>query len=234
MAGKIRSRIPGARWAHGLSLRCRLSARPGLGLAANPLRRRGERWQAAATIFAVLIVILAVPVAVLSSIGLWNRNSDLAVAQRASRRSTAVVITTSQHAWGVTNHLVTFRWKDGSGTLREGASVVNGDLGVGETMHVWTDGRGRLTGAPLNTTDVAIDSVGLGLAIQLSALVLGGLVRTLTRRRLATVRSRAWEEEWRRFDQARSQDTKGGSGSGGSSSGSGGSGGPPGSGGSGG
>jgi hypothetical protein len=56
------------------------------------------------------------------------------------------------------------RWTASDGSTRTGRTQVNTGLTAGSTVTVWQDRRGRLTAAPLNSTDAAIESGFLGAA----------------------------------------------------------------------
>ncbi|KPI19048.1 hypothetical protein OK074_1512 [Actinobacteria bacterium OK074] len=90
------------------------------------------------------------------------------------------------------------RWTDARGTVRIATTDVQAGTAVGSTVPVWTDGHGRLVGAPVSPAEATARAVVAGTGIALTGglfvLVGGGLVRLRVERR-ATDR---WGEEWAR------------------------------------
>jgi hypothetical protein len=201
---------PLIRWACSVRTRCASIARPGLGRDPNPLRRRSDRWEAAAGLSALVIVLVSIPLAVLVSVGLWRHEGMIAAEQVASRHliSVTVVADGHQQGWGTVSRSVTVQWRDPQGITRTAPMVVGGGVKDGDSLPSWTDDRGGLTNPPMNRTDVFSYAVGTGVAVVMAAMLLAVLAYGLLRRRLDAVRDRSWDESWLRFDQTRPQGRK--------------------------
>jgi hypothetical protein len=93
----------------------------------------------------------------------------------------------------------TVRWTDAKGITRMGVTDVKTTAKPGSRLTAWTDGRGRLVAAPMNTaeatTRVVLAGTGAALTAGLTALGAGCLVRLRVQRR-ATER---WGAEWERI-----------------------------------
>jgi type IV secretory pathway VirB2 component (pilin) len=94
--------------------------------------------------------------------------------------------------------LVRARWTAPGGTPCEGEVHAPGGARAGTAVMVWTDGSGRLEGAPVQHVDVTIQEAFVGLAaavLAAAAVVVTGFLarRALDRRRLA-----ARDADWSR------------------------------------
>ncbi|WP_328552006.1 Rv1733c family protein [Streptomyces sp. NBC_00358] len=133
----------------------------------NPLRRRDdlvEAWivPAAWTVFAVGGTVAAL----VTAHGAYEMFAEQR-AERQSARATllnAVPISTPTIGGTPDHKAAAVRWTASDGSTRTGRTQVNTGLTAGSTVTVWQDRRGRLTAAPLNSTDAAIESGFLGAA----------------------------------------------------------------------
>jgi len=165
----------------------------------SPLRRRWDR--AEAVIVGGLLAAFMIGGTLAALIGghwayeaaLRTRNADLA----ASYRVSAVLLTTaSQQPSGFYASAKAW-WRTPDGVRHTGeVSALEGSP-AGTTVKVWVTADGRLTGPPLQLSQVqGQEMLAGGLAVMAVALVLGGtglaVHRAAERRRMA-----AWDDEWR-------------------------------------
>ena len=176
-----------------------------LGLDHNPLRRRGDRLEVAARLATVLLILTAVPLAVIG-VGRTVNHSVIrqAQAERASDRQVSAVLTQAAPAQGtpdpysdVQTAWVAARWTAPDGTVHTGQLLALAGARKGSTARIWISATGSLTSPPAThgdiVSDVFIASAATSLILLVVLMGLGGLaLRLLDRRRMS-----AWDAEWR-------------------------------------
>jgi hypothetical protein len=176
-----------------------------LGVDRNPLRRGTDRIEAAIRLAIVILLVAAVPIAVIAA-GRYADHVALHQAraqQAADHRVTAVLLqqapatgspdpyTSVQTAW------VLARWQAPGWPARSGQVLAPAGAPKGSTVPTWVNASGAVTDPPAGHRDVATAvCVAVVLTCLGSCLVLlaaGKLARrALDRRRLS-----AWDAEWR-------------------------------------
>ncbi|WP_340384407.1 hypothetical protein U5640_41620 [Streptomyces sp. SS7] len=166
---------------------------------SNPLRRHDdivEAW--------IVLAVWAVFVVGGTVAGLVTAHAadEVFAQQRAERQSVrAVLLDDVPLAAAVVagtsgQRTATVRWTASDGSTRTGRTLVHTGLDAGSRVTVWQDGHGRLTPAPPNSTEAAIESGFLGVA---AAAGLAGLVfatGAVLRWRLDRRRVDGWGREW--------------------------------------
>jgi hypothetical protein len=176
-----------------------------LGFDRNPLRRRTDRIEAAIRLATMILLLAAVPIAVIAA----GRQADhLAVrhaqAQREAEHEVTAVLLEPVQATGFpdpyTSVQMTFvpaRWQPPGQPPRSGQVLAPAGAREGSTVTVWIDASGAVAPPPPDYRDIAGDvtiaAVVAGLVTSL--LALGSNV--LARRALDRRRMRAWDAEWR-------------------------------------
>jgi hypothetical protein len=172
----------------------------------NPLRRTTDRVEAA-----LLITFLAVFLACAPLLGAATWHWAHAAAQHAEREQratshqvSAVLLQSAPPpvlAASATSSVAGVRaqWMVPGGAARTGDVPVPGGMKAGNTVTVWIDRAGQLTGPPLSPAQVTGQAAqAAATASALLALVLAGALllarRALNRRRLA-----AWDVGWSAF-----------------------------------
>ena len=175
-----------------------------LGLDHNPLRRRDDRLEVVLQLATVLLMLTAVPLAV---IGVGRTVDHLAIrqaqAERASDRQVSAVLMqaapqgTLDPYSGVPTGWVAARWTAPGGTVYTGQLLAPAGARKGSTVRIWISASGSVTNPPTThgdiVSDVFIASAGTGLILPIVLAGLGGLGRQLLDGR----RMSAWDAEWR-------------------------------------
>jgi hypothetical protein len=165
----------------------------------NPLARTGDRVESAVFVVALLIALLAVPVAAAVGSEVYARESVVSTEQLRTRHQVEATLLDDVGpavATGVPGPAVRASWRAPDGTPRQGVVTAFYGLKAGGTVPIWTDGGGALTTPPLTSDGAVITAVGwagllwLGLACVLCSACL--LTATLNGRRNA----RRWEAGW--------------------------------------
>ena len=176
-----------------------------LGFDSNPLRRRTDRIEAAIRLAAVILLLVAVPIA---TIAVGRQVDHLALrqahAQQAADHQVTAVLLQRAQATGVpdpyTSIQLTYvlaRWQPPGQAPRSGQVLAQAGAHAGSTVKVWVDASGAVTSPPpdhrMIAGDVCIASIVACLVACLLVLGSNALARCALDRR----RMRAWDAEWR-------------------------------------
>jgi hypothetical protein len=176
-----------------------------LGFERNPLRRRTDRIEAAVRLATMVLLLVAVPIAVIAA----GRQADhlalrQAHAQQAAERQVTAVLLRQAQATGVpdpyTSIQLTYvlgRWQPPGQPPRSGQVLAPAGAPAGSTVTVWVDHSGALASPPPDHRDILGDVVVTAMATGLLACVLLLGSNALARRALDRRRMAAWDAEWR-------------------------------------
>ena len=185
----------------GIRKRVRRLAR-GLGLDANPLRRRTDKLATSLAALLLVVVLVGAPLLAIAVYGWAGRVGAAELrAERSWHQVSAVLLKSAPSPDALANSLfgyswVPARWLTPNGHARTGNLAVEVGMAAGRKVRIWVDGAGRLTDAPLTqravqaraTTAAAVATTVLLIAV--FVLVWAGR-SLLDRRRLAD-----WELAW--------------------------------------
>ncbi|WP_246460508.1 Rv1733c family protein [Amycolatopsis jiangsuensis] len=180
-----------------------------LGVARNPLVRRSDRVEGALAGVAVLIALLAIPLAVaFARADIASETAASDAQQRSRHQVTATVLTTApqqQTSLGdsapiASTAQVNALWHVPGGAQRTGPVTVPSSAATeGATTAIWLDRTGRQTTAPLTHTDAVTNGVLVATFTWLCAAgVLAGAFWA-ARRVLDHRRATRWADEWAQF-----------------------------------
>jgi hypothetical protein len=169
----------------------------GLWPDRNPLRRAVDRAEAAVVAgLAVAFVVVAPLTAFAAGHVAYSMGSRTALAEQAAWHRAPAVLLAGVPGAGDDNQ-VPARWTSLDGLRHTGQVPAPAGARAGRTVTVWVDAAGRLTGTPLQLSqvwDLVVLVTGLAaLVVGLALLGVGQLAyAVLDRRRLA-----AWDADWR-------------------------------------
>ena len=145
--------------------RCLVRCMRWLGFDRNPLRRRTDRIEAAIRLVAVILLMVAVPIAAVVT----GRQADhealrQANAQQAADHDVTAVLLQQAQATGVpdpyTSTELTYvlaRWQPPGQPPRSGQVLAPAGAHAGSTVKVWIDASGAVTGPPPDHRIIAGD-----------------------------------------------------------------------------
>ncbi len=171
----------------------------GLWPDRNPLRRTMDRVEAVVVGGLVVTFLAGAPLAAVT-VGhfAYSTASRTAYAQQAAWHRVPAVLLATVPASGYDRYQATVRarWTAQDGTRHTGMIPVPLGATAGHTVMVWVDAAGRLTGPPLQLSQVrgqaALAAMLAPIAVGLVLLCAGALAHSvLGRRRLA-----AWDADW--------------------------------------
>ncbi|MFX0577860.1 hypothetical protein [Nocardia nepalensis] len=181
---------------------------------STPLMRGSDRIEALVWLIAVIVMLVAVPVAGAAGTAGYTAAASRIRVENATKVSVPASITAAPErivtvdAYGAATERfeATVRWNQGgrAGTTTTG---VSGKSAPGDEVRVWLDADGKATTPPVRPVNAANSGVGIGLTVLVTiwggALVSGfGVGRLLRARRYA-----ALDREWRGMSRPVGQDS---------------------------
>ena len=176
-----------------------------LGFDRNPLRRRTDRIEAAIRLVAVILLLVAVPIA---AIVVGRQADHLALrhahAQQAADHEVTAVLLQQAQATGVpdpyTSVEMTYvlaRWQSPGQPPKSGQVLAPVGAHAGNRVMIWIDASGALASPPPSHREIAGDVAMTTVVTVLAAslLLLGS--NALARRALDRRRLNAWDADWR-------------------------------------
>ncbi|MGV9709776.1 Rv1733c family protein [Gordonia sp. NPDC003424] len=163
----------------------------------NPLMRRGDRVRATASLAAILLALLAVPVCIVVSMGTYSsvtNRVDQAVAVTAHVDSVAATATPSPARGAVVS------WNR-QGTRHTGSTVVPNATKAGDSIQVWLDRNGTLVPEPAGMFERLLTAAWAGLLCWMGAIAVTLAGVGLVHRRVAKRHAALWDLEWTEASQ---------------------------------
>jgi hypothetical protein len=170
-----------------------------LALTRGPLCRRSDRVEAAALLVAILLSLVALPLAALAGTAMGEHARTVAVEQSTDRRPTRATLledpeTTSLRPGLAVAAAVT--WTTPTGAEHQAAIEVPPTARLGDEVTVWTSSRGNLATPPLTSGQVEARAAAAAVGAQLAAMVLVWIALVGVRRGINRRRYQAWDDEW--------------------------------------
>ncbi|MBM7863833.1 Rv1733c family protein [Lentzea nigeriaca] len=175
----------------------------------NELATAGDRLEGAVLAAALVIALLAVPVAGAVGSELHARQQTrVAVDQQTRQRADAVLAENAPPAAHVDDRgtvleavPVRARWLGPDGQERQGEVQAHYGATAGTTVPIWIDRHGGLTAPPLSAEGAVITAIGAALLVWGAATAAVALLYLVTRFVHTRLRRRRWELEWRQVSR---------------------------------
>ena len=171
-------------------------------LPAGPLARGSDRVELASLLLCALLVLLALPVAMVVGTVVGGDTSQQAREQASSRIQVEAVLLAAAPATAVSETgtlavATPATWRAPDGSIREGSVLARLGARAGDRVRIWVDPAGQRTQQPLITSDVVTIALVSGLCtfLGLAVAAFGGHLAVV--RGLERHRARQWEREWR-------------------------------------
>lgn len=165
----------------------------------NPLIRTTDRVEACVLAIAVVIAVLAVPVALAFATGVHDsRSRALDSAPPTSHEVTATVVDNTVTAVKGYTLDVTAKVTWIVDNVEHKASVdVPRQMQPGDQLRVWVDDAGRLAEPPRTAATATRDAVLAGIGVWTVGIGCVAVLFVLIRMRLNTIRAAGWDREFR-------------------------------------
>jgi hypothetical protein len=178
-----------------------------LTLGSGPLKRISDRIEMLSRFVLAVVLTLAAPVALAAANGTAAELRATAQQEAATRNQVPAVLledaaprayadpdTTTAGAGIITRTDGT--WIEPDGTTSRGEVPARPGMRAGETVHVWIDGDGALTSAPLRDSDVTAGTVVAGGGTFVLIVTAAGAAHGLVCWTLNRHRDRRWSADW--------------------------------------
>ena len=161
----------------------------------NPLLRRADRIEAFVTLVALVVSLVAIPVAGVVGATTYDARERICAGEARERHTVMATVTESGvESWGTT--VVQARWPVATGD-RTGSLELGTAAKVGDRTEIWVDKGGNPVDAPTPTWHAVGDAVATAEAtLLIVALAMTSLVGGV-RSRLDRARDVHWEREIR-------------------------------------
>ena len=163
----------------------------------NPLVRRSDRIEALVYVFAVLLAVVAMPIA--GTIGtIVHEERTRLHAEEAQTKHQVVAVATEEGQVVVEEKGIAFNaeatWDD-AGTIHRGIVAWPNQAKVGDGHKIWVNAQGELVGPPYSAGQADSDAIVVALAVWIGLAEAAAAVAYLVRRLLDHWRYAQWERE---------------------------------------
>ena len=159
----------------------------------NPLLRRADRIEALVMVVALIVSLIAIPVAVAAAAVVYGAR-DSRYTREAHERHTVVATVSETGIDGSDATVVQARWPVAAGGRTGPVQLITG-ANVGNRTEIWVDKDGNPVGRPTPTQQALVDAVATAEA---TLLIVGVAMTSLVvgvRSRLDRARDAQWERE---------------------------------------
>jgi hypothetical protein len=163
-------------------------------LGRNPLVRTTDRIEALVLVLAVVVSLLAAPIAAAVGTAVHDSRRHIYAEQAHTRHIVAATVTdvpASQQVLRTGTITVPVRWS-AAGAEHTGAVMAQFTTKTGDPIEIWVDKNGAQVPAPTPTTLAAVEAVTGALVIWISVAAAAATLFTVTR----AVCDRIWLTRW--------------------------------------
>jgi hypothetical protein len=166
-------------------------------LGRDPLVRAIDRIEALVFVLAVVVSLLAAPIAAAVGTAVYDSSRRVYAEQTHSRQTVTATVTdvpASQQILRTGTTTVPARWT-AAGTEHTGAVKAQSTTKSGDPIEIWVDNEGAQVPAPSPTTRAAVEAVTGALVIWISVAAAATTLFTVTRAVCDRIRSTRWQHD---------------------------------------
>lgn len=163
----------------------------------DPLVRATDRIEALVLALAVVVSLLAAPIAAAVGTAVYDARRQVYAEQAHTRHTVAATVTdvpASQQILRTGTTTVPARWTSGGAELT-GAVKAQSTAKTGDTVEIWVDNNGAQVPAPTPTTRAAVEAVTGALVIWMSVAATAATLFTVTRAVCDRIRITGWQHD---------------------------------------
>jgi hypothetical protein len=163
--------------------------------STNPLVRRTDRIEALAVVLAVMISLLALPVAAVAATTVYQAQHRMYAEQARARHP--VTVTTIEIPKATDGAAARAARATGSAAVPAGGGFVpmGGTARTVDPGQIWVDDHGNRVSPPTPLSRAQFDAVSVAVSIAAGSIVVTTWLVAATRRRLDRVRDTQWNRE---------------------------------------
>ena len=162
----------------------------------NPLLRASDRLEALVLALAVMVSLLAVPVAAAVGTAIHDSRRDVYAQQHHNRHLVTATITDDAAAQNISRTntaTMAARWS-AAGTEHTGAVTAQSATEPGDHVAIWVDNNGALTDEPTPTTRAGVDAVTAALFMWAGVTAAAAILFAGTRAVCDRIRAIRWQD----------------------------------------
>lgn len=162
---------------------------------SNPLVRTSDRIEALVVALAVMVSLLAVPVAGAVGTAVHDSRRDVYVQQHQTRHlvtATIIADTAGQDFSHTSTATMAARWS-AAGSEHSGPVTAQSESEPGDEVAIWVDDKGALTNAPTSTTRAGVDAVTTALFMWAAVTSAVAILLIGTRAVCNRIRASGWQ-----------------------------------------
>jgi hypothetical protein len=166
-------------------------------LGRDPLVRTTDRIEALVLALAVVVSLLAAPIAATVGTAVYDSNRHLYAEQVHTRHTVTATVTdvpVSQQVLRTETTTVSARWT-AVGTDHTGAVKAPSTVEVGDPIEIWVDDNGAQVPAPTPTTGAAVEVVTGAVVIWISVAAIAAALFTVIRAVCDRIRFAGWQHD---------------------------------------
>ena len=166
-------------------------------LGRDPLVRTTDRIEALVFVLAVVVSLLAAPIAAAVGTAVYDSSRHIYAEQAHIRHTVAATVTdvpASQQILRTGTTTVSARWT-AVGTEHTGAVKAQSTAKTGDTIEIWVDNNGAQAPAPTPTTRAAAEAAMGALVIWISVAAIAATLFTVTRAVCDRIRFTGWQHD---------------------------------------
>lgn len=166
-------------------------------LGRDPLVRRTDRIEALVLVLAVVVALLAAPIAAAFGTEVYDSRRDFYAEQARNRHSVTATVTdvpASQQVLRTTTITAAARWI-AAADEHTGAVEVQSTTKTGDSIEIWVDDTGAQALAPASTTRAALEAVAGALVLWMAVSAVAVTVFTVIRSVCDRIRFAGWQHE---------------------------------------
>jgi hypothetical protein len=166
-------------------------------LGRDPLVRTADRIQALVLVLAVVVSLLAIPIAAAVGTAVHDSRRHLYAEQAVTRHNVAAKVTdvpASQQVLPTDTITVPVRWS-AAGAEHTGALMAQSTTKTGDPIEIWVDNSGAQVPAPTPTIFAAVEAVTGALVIWICVAATAATLSTLTRAVCDRIRLTGWQHD---------------------------------------
>lgn len=163
----------------------------------NPLVRRSDRVEAMVVVLAVLITVVAIPMAGAFGTSVHEERTRLYI-DEARTRHQVVATATEEGQIFVQGRSIVFTAEAGwteAGKPHRGVVMWPNDVKVGDRQSVWVNDRGEIAGQPSPSSKAGVEAVSAAFALWLAVAQAAAVLVFLVRHWLDRSRYAEWDRE---------------------------------------
>jgi hypothetical protein len=162
----------------------------------NPLQPAGDRIDRIVVILAIVLTLLAVPVAAGVGTAVHDANRELYAQQAITRQNITATVTEGSVAPDLRRNTVrvAVEW-NWAATQRTGTLRASPTVKAGDTVEIWVDENGSMVGAPKPATTAVLDGAVVAAITWLTVAAVAAFVVAGVRALKMKMRDEAWQRD---------------------------------------